>query len=62
MTDPREVQTCQLPQPLAGRGNEGGARRRPDTGEAPSWFVPPLVVPAFLVALIVARVAYQALI
>jgi hypothetical protein len=26
---------------------------------ASSWFVPPLVVPAFLVALIVARVAYQ---
>jgi hypothetical protein len=34
----------------------------PETGEASSWFVPPLVVPAFLVALIVARVAYQALI
>jgi hypothetical protein len=62
MTDSREVQTRQLPQPLAARGNEGGTHHRPDTGEASSWFVPPLVVPAFLVALIVARVAYQALI
>jgi hypothetical protein len=40
----------------------GGAPRRLETGEATKWFVPPLVVPAFLVALIVARVAYQALI
>ena len=62
MTNPKEVQTRQLPQRAAARGNEGGACRRPDTGEATSWFVPPLVVPAFLVALIVARVAYQALI
>jgi hypothetical protein len=62
MTDPREVQTRQLPQPVAAWGNEGGACRRPETGEAAGWFVPPLVVPAFLVALVVARVAYQALI
>ena len=61
MTDPGEVQTRQLPQLVAAPENEGGAPRRPDTGEAPSWFVPPLVVPAFLVALIVARVTYQAL-
>jgi hypothetical protein len=60
--DPREVQTRQLPQSVAAWENEGGACRRPDTGEATSWFVPPLVVPAFLVGLIVARVAYQALI
>jgi hypothetical protein len=62
MTDPGEVQTRQLPQPVAAPENEGGAPRRPETGEATSWFVPPLAVPAFLVALIVARVAYQALI
>jgi len=62
MTDPIEVPTRQLPQPVASWGNEGGARRRSETGEATGWFVPPLVVPAFLVALVVARVAYQALI
>ena len=56
MTDPGEVQTRQLPQLVA------GACRPSDTGETSSWFVPPLVVPAFFVALIVARVAYQALI
>lgn len=61
MTNPRDVQTRQLAQPAAVRENEGGAPRRPNTGQATSWFVPPLVVPAFLVALIVARVAYQAL-
>jgi hypothetical protein len=57
-----EVQTRQLPQPVAAREHDGGACRPADTGEATSWFVPPLVVPAFLIALIVARVAYQALI
>jgi hypothetical protein len=57
-----EVQTRQVPQPVATREHDGGACRPSDTGEAGSWFVPPLVVPAFLVALIVARVAYQALI
>jgi hypothetical protein len=62
MTDPGEVQTRQVPQPVAARENDGGAPRRPETGAATSWFVPPLVVPAFLVALVVARVAYQALI
>ncbi|HYK78287.1 MAG TPA: hypothetical protein VEU95_01605 [Micropepsaceae bacterium] len=62
MTDPGEVQTRQLPQSVAARANDGGAPRRRETGEATSWFVPPLVVPAFLVALVVARVAYQALI
>ena len=53
MTDPGEVQTRQLPQLVAAPENEGGAPRRPETGEATTWFVPPLVVPAFLVALIV---------
>ena len=57
-----EVQTRQLPQPVAAREHNGRARRRPETVEATNWFVPPLVVPAFLVALIVARVAYQALV
>ena len=62
VTNPREVQTPQLPQPVAARENDGGAPRPPETGEATSWFVPPLVVPAFLVALVVARAAYQALV
>jgi hypothetical protein len=40
--------------------NEGGAPGRPDRDKVISWFVPPIVVPAFLVALIVARAAYLA--
>jgi len=40
--------------------NEGGAPGRPDRDNVMSWFVPPIVVPAFLVALIVARAAYLA--
>ena len=40
--------------------NEGGAPGRPERDKVVSWFVPPIVVPAFLVALIVARVAYLA--
>jgi hypothetical protein len=62
MTAPAEVQTREIPRPVAAPENEGGAPRRLETGEATSWFVPPLVVPAFLVALIVAGVAYRGLI
>jgi len=62
VTNPREVQMSQLPQSVTARENDGGSPRRPETGETTGWFVPPLVVPAFLVALVVARVAYQALI
>ena len=40
--------------------NEGGAPGRPERVKVISWFVPPIVVPAFLVALIVARAAYVA--
>ncbi len=40
--------------------NEGGAPGRPERDKVVSWFVPPIVVPAFLVALIVARAAYLA--
>ena len=40
--------------------NEGGAPGRPEHDRVVSWFVPPIVVPAFLVALIVARAAYLA--
>ena len=40
--------------------NEGGAPGRPERDKVISWFVPPIVVPAFLVVLIVARAAYVA--
>ena len=40
--------------------NEGGAPGWPERDKVVSWFVPPIVVPAFLVALIVARAAYVA--
>jgi hypothetical protein len=40
--------------------NEGGAAGLPERDRVISWFVPPIVVPAFLVALIVARAAYLA--
>jgi hypothetical protein len=40
--------------------NEGGAPGRPERDKAMSWCVPPIVVPAFLIALIVARAAYLA--
>jgi hypothetical protein len=33
---------------------------RPERDKVISWFVPPIVVPAFLVVLIVARAAYLA--
>jgi hypothetical protein len=40
--------------------NEGGAPGRPERDKVIGWFVPPIVVPAFLVALIVVRAAYLA--
>jgi hypothetical protein len=40
--------------------NEGGAPGWPERDKVTSWFVPPIVVPAFLVALIVARAVYLA--
>jgi len=36
------------------------AHNRPGTGAAERWFVPPIVVPAFLLILIVARAFYSA--
>jgi hypothetical protein len=46
---------------IARRENDGGAPGRPERDKkVVSWFVPPIVVPAFLVALIVARAAYLA--
>jgi hypothetical protein len=34
--------------------------REPESNVAKSWFVPPIVVPAFLMLLIVARAGYTA--
>ena len=36
------------------------AHNRPESHTAKSWFVPPIVVPAFLMILIVARAFYSA--
>ena len=53
--------TKAAPSPAIARWeNEGGAPGRPERDKVISWFVPPIVVPAFLVALIVVRVAYLA--
>ena len=59
MSKPEEVQTDRFPGTFAGREIERGACT-PDNDKLTSWFVPPLVVPVLLVALIFARVAYQA--
>ena len=40
--------------------NEGGAAGRTERDRVVSWLVPPIVVPAFLVASIVARAAFLA--
>jgi hypothetical protein len=34
--------------------------RKPESNVAKSWFIPPIVVPAFLILLIVARAVYTA--
>jgi len=60
MTNLKAAQTDHLAKAVASWENEAGARSPPGGGKATSWFVPPLVVPALLIALIVARVAYQA--
>ena len=53
--------TKAAPSPAIARWeNEGGASGGPERDKVVSWFVPPIVVPAFLVALIVARAAYVA--
>ena len=57
MTNFKAAQTDHLAKAVASWENEGGAPSRPSSDKATSWFVPPLAV---LIALIVARVAYQA--
>jgi hypothetical protein len=60
MTNPREAQRPQLPKVLANWENAGGAARTSKKEIATSWFVPPIVVPLLLGALILARIAYLA--
>ena len=60
MTHPKEIQTDHLAPAVARWENEGGAPGQSKSDRASSWFVPPLVIPALLVGLIVARVAYVA--
>jgi hypothetical protein len=48
------------PEAVARWENEGGAAGRPEREKVMSRLVPPVVVSAFLVALIVARAAYLA--
>jgi hypothetical protein len=64
MPEQAEVQTGHPAQDVFSREHEGGSREheggagsRPERGQATSWFVPPIVIPAFLVALVVAYVA-----
>jgi hypothetical protein len=54
------TQTREVPQIEAGI-DEGGASKSFDTsfGTMASWFVPPVVVPAFVVALIIISAIYQ---
>jgi hypothetical protein len=60
MTNPRKVQRPQLPKALASWENEGGAACAAKKDIATSWFVPPIVVPALLGAVFLARIVYQA--
>jgi hypothetical protein len=59
MTSPKEVQ-ADLSNAVARWENEGGAPGRLESDKNTDLFVPPLVIPALLVALIVARFAYVA--
>jgi hypothetical protein len=60
MTSPREVQGPQLPKALASWEKEGGAASTPKKDITTSWFVPPIVIPVLLGALVLARIAYLA--
>ena len=60
MTNPKQIQTDHLEQDVARWENEGGAPNRSKSDGASRWFVPQLVIPAILVGLIFARVAYVA--
>jgi hypothetical protein len=50
-------QAVHLAQDVFRLENEGSASARSKSDKATSWFVPPLVIPAFLVGLLIAYVA-----
>jgi hypothetical protein len=58
MSNPKEVHTGHLAQDVARWENEGGTPSQSKSDIATTWFVPPLVIPAFLIVLIIARIAY----
>ena len=53
----KEVQINHLAPEVARWENEGGAPSRSKSEKVISWFVPPIVIPALIVVLIVARIA-----
>jgi hypothetical protein len=59
MINAMESQTDQYAKAVVGRESKFAAPSRWKSDKATSWFVPPLVVPAFPVAPVVARVAYR---
>jgi len=60
MTNLTEAQTSPPSTAIARWESEGGAPGRPESDKVTSWFVPPIVVPAFLISLVMARAAYVA--
>jgi len=40
--------------------NDDGAPGRPKRDKVTNWLVPPIIVPAFLIALVIARAVYLA--
>jgi hypothetical protein len=52
--------TNSLERQAAAASTIASAHNRPESHTAKSWFVPPIVVPAFLMILIVARTLYSA--
>jgi hypothetical protein len=60
MTNPKEIQTDHLVHDIDRWENDGGAPRSTKSNKATSWFVPPIVVPIFLAAVIAVRIAYVA--
>jgi len=60
MTNLTEAQTSPSSTAIARWETEGGSPGRPESDKVTSWFVPPIVVPAFLISLVMARAAYVA--
>jgi hypothetical protein len=65
-TDDRQTDASDHPASIARWDDEGGASKSlsgqtsdKSSGTSASWFVPPIVVPAFFAALIIVSVIYQ---